>query len=267
MASYAPVGGSVGPHFDYYDVFLLQAWGERNWRIGQWCDKSSPTLPDTVLKILEEFMPSEDWTLSPGDMLYLPPRLAHFGVAQNDCITLSIGFRAPTHKQVLDDFTHFLCADEDTGVFYNDPDLEVPANPGLISDAALSRIDAILRRHLLDPHKRNQWFIQYTTEPKNVATLGEHDENFCENDLLSLLESGENLRQNEGSRFAYIVEANHILLGVDGKSYTLPSECLQNVIYLCENQSLDLQQLFENNDNTAMFALITSLVQEGSLYC
>ena len=93
MISYASDGGGVGPHFDSYDVFLLQAYGQRRWRIGKQKDLSLK--PDLPLKILANFQPEHDWVLNPGDMLYLPPRYAHDGVAIGECMTYSIGFRVP----------------------------------------------------------------------------------------------------------------------------------------------------------------------------
>ncbi len=93
MISYATDGGGVGPHFDSYDVFLIQAYGKRRWRYGKQKDLS--LLPDLNLKILAKFQPEFDDVLAPGDMLYLPPHLAHDGVAIGNCMTLSIGFKAP----------------------------------------------------------------------------------------------------------------------------------------------------------------------------
>ena len=95
MISYAPDKGGVGPHFDYYDVFLLQAGGRRRWRIGQACDSQSPLVPNQPMKILQEFETQEDYVLEPGDMLYIPAKLAHWGEAVGESITYSIGFRAP----------------------------------------------------------------------------------------------------------------------------------------------------------------------------
>ena len=108
MISYAAPGGGVGPHFDNYDVFLLQAHGQRRWRIGQMCDSESPMLAHGDLRILADFQGTEEWVLEPGDMLYLPPRLAHFGTAEDACMTYSVGFRAPSAAEVLTHFTDFL---------------------------------------------------------------------------------------------------------------------------------------------------------------
>ena len=96
MISYAVDGGSVGPHYDQYDVFLLQAEGQREWRIGQMCHEDSAILKGPMIRVLAAFEETERWVLNPGDMLYLPPQLAHYGIAQGECQTYSIGFRAPS---------------------------------------------------------------------------------------------------------------------------------------------------------------------------
>ena len=93
MISLATVGGGVGPHFDSYDVFLLQAHGRRRWQFGQQSDLS--LVEGLPLKILSDFVPEQEFVLEPGDMLYLPPQAAHDGVALDECMTISIGFRAP----------------------------------------------------------------------------------------------------------------------------------------------------------------------------
>lgn len=148
MASYAPEGGSVGPHFDHYDVFLLQAYGKRHWRIGQTCDETSPRLSNTPLSILKEFNETEDWVLEPGDMLYLPPKLAHFGIAENDCITLSVGFRAPTQEQMISHFSDFLLDRMSDQNFYEDPDLTLQNHCGEISDQVVSKVLQTLSEQL-----------------------------------------------------------------------------------------------------------------------
>lgn len=102
MVSYAVDGGGVGPHFDRYDVFLLQGEGQRLWRIGPYCDDSTPRLEHDSLHLLAEFETVEEYLLNPGDALYIPPGYAHWGVAQGDCTTFSLGFRAPTLADLSD---------------------------------------------------------------------------------------------------------------------------------------------------------------------
>jgi 50S ribosomal protein L16 3-hydroxylase len=106
MVSYAVPGGSVGPHLDSYDVFLLQGHGRRRWQISRQDDQRF--VPGIDLKILERFTPEAEWLLEPGDMLYLPPGIAHHGVAESECLTWSIGFRAPTDAELVTGFLDFL---------------------------------------------------------------------------------------------------------------------------------------------------------------
>ena len=164
MISFAAPGGSVGPHFDNYDVFLLQAQGKRNWKIGQMCSSESPLLQHADLRILAEFEESAEWVLEPGDMLYLPPRLAHFGIAEDDCMTYSVGFRAPSAAEVLTHFTDFLSqylTDEER---YTDADAQPVSDPHQIQTDALDRLKSLLAEHMSDERMLLTWFGQFMTE-------------------------------------------------------------------------------------------------------
>lgn len=132
MVSYAPPGGGVGPHFDSYDVFLLQGEGRRRWRISSQRDLA--LVPDAPLKILSHFRASREWILEGGDMLYLPPRCAHDGVALDECMTYSIGFRAPSAQDLCGRFLEFLQDRLDTPGLYADPQLKPTPHPALIND-------------------------------------------------------------------------------------------------------------------------------------
>lgn len=133
MVSYATDGGGVGPHFDSYDVFLLQIHGARRWRIGRLPD---PQLqPDVPLKILTNFVAEQEWLLEPGDMLYLPPRWAHDGIAEGECMTCSIGFRAAGAGELARELLQrALDADdgEAGGSLYRDPKQPATLQPGRI---------------------------------------------------------------------------------------------------------------------------------------
>jgi 50S ribosomal protein L16 3-hydroxylase len=131
MVSYAPPGGGVGPHFDSYDVFLLQGEGRRRWQISNQRDLA--LVPDAPLKILSRFRTGKEWTLEGGDMLYLPPRCAHDGVALDECITYSIGFRAPSAQDLCSRFLDFLQDRLDAPQLYADPDLKPTRHPAQIN--------------------------------------------------------------------------------------------------------------------------------------
>ena len=135
MVSYAAPGGGVGAHVDSYDVFLLQAHGQRRWRISQQTDLS--LVPKLPLKILQHFAPDQEWVLNPGDMLYLPPNVAHEGVAVNECLTYSIGYRAPQMHDVLDDLLGMMAGDDGED---HSPQLKLPA-PKAAAPAQLTAQD------------------------------------------------------------------------------------------------------------------------------
>ncbi|MBP0599337.1 cupin domain-containing protein [Herbaspirillum sp. LeCh32-8] len=138
MISYASDGGGVGPHFDSYDVFLLQAHGQRRWRISA---QEDLTLEEGVpLKILSNFQPEEEFVLEPGDMLYLPPHYAHDGVAVGECMTYSIGFRAPAYQELGEAFLEFMMDTIDLPGRYADPDLKPSAKPAELPVEMLARI-------------------------------------------------------------------------------------------------------------------------------
>lgn len=147
MVSYAPPGGGVGPHFDSYDVFLLQGEGRRRWRISSQRDLA--LVKNAPLKILSRFRASREWTLAPGDMLYLPPRCAHDGVALEDCITYSVGFRAPPAQDLCSRFLDFLQDKLDVRGMYADPGLRPTRTP--------ARIAPQLARGLLQLLEKAQW--------------------------------------------------------------------------------------------------------------
>ncbi len=169
MISYATDGGGVGPHIDSYDVFLLQLAGRRRWRVGR--AKQPALVPDLPLKILANFKPEHEWTLEAGDMLYLPPGWAHEGVADGECLTASIGFRAPTRNevgmQVLQRMLDVL-DDDDGGIGPRFRDASQAATdqpariPSRMTDFA---VDAV-RRLVEDPHSLHCALGEWLSEPK-----------------------------------------------------------------------------------------------------
>ena len=144
MLSLAPPGGSVGPHFDYYDVFLLQGRGKRRWQLGPRCDGDTPTLSGTPLSILKTFEAQQEWMLESGDMLYIPPGFAHWGIAMEESITLSIGFRAPANHEFVAAVADAAQQTRRADQRYTDPDLTAIAHPGEIPEEAVDRLQQVL---------------------------------------------------------------------------------------------------------------------------
>ena len=176
MVSYAADGGSVGPHFDYYDVFLLQGAGKRRWQIGAESDADCPFVPNTELKILQNFDPVDEWVLEPGDMLYLPPKVAHHGVAIGECTTFSVGFRAPAVSEMLDDLATELLSGIALPNHLTDPPLTPSMANQNISAAHLASVRKLLKDTLDNEKILGEWFAQYMTMPKYPDLVGMTEE-------------------------------------------------------------------------------------------
>ncbi|HSO06120.1 MAG TPA: cupin domain-containing protein, partial [Pelomicrobium sp.] len=164
MVSHAVPGGGVGPHFDSYDVFLLQGSGRRRWRIS--AQRDLDLVPGVPLKILRRFHPEQEWVLEPGDLLYLPPRYAHEGTAIDECTTYSIGFRAPSHQELASQFLDFLHDRLDLDGLYADPDLAPQRHPARIPPQMVARFAAALEKARWKPRDVAEFAGVFLSEPK-----------------------------------------------------------------------------------------------------
>jgi 50S ribosomal protein L16 3-hydroxylase len=165
MVSYAPRGGGVGPHFDSYDVFLLQGEGRRRWRISRQRDLA--LVAGAPLKILRRFRPAREWVLRTGDLLYLPPRCAHDGIALSDCITYSIGFRAPGAQELGARFLEFLQDELQLEGVYEDRGLRPARRPAWLSDEQVRKMRGMLRRIRWSDGDAVRFLGCHLTEPKS----------------------------------------------------------------------------------------------------
>ncbi len=164
MISFATDGGGVGPHFDSYDVFLLQAHGTRRWRIG--AQKDLSLVEGMPLKILRNFEPGQEFVLHPGDMLYLPPHYAHEGVAEGDCMTYSIGFRAPAFQELGEAFLQFMSDSIELPGRYADPELAPVKHPAEISRTMLDKVSSELNKVRFTEDDIAIFLGEYLSEPK-----------------------------------------------------------------------------------------------------
>ena len=169
MVSYAPAGGGVGPHFDSYDVFLLQGRGRRRWKVGRQDDLT--LVEDAPLKILRRFVPQGECVLEAGDMLYLPPGYAHDGVALDDCYTYSVGFRAPSHQELVSQFLMFLEERLKPPGRYQDADLATQAGPARIGPAMIARVQRALGSIRWNRGDIAEFLGTTLTEPKSQVVF------------------------------------------------------------------------------------------------
>lgn len=164
MISYATDTGGVGPHFDSYDVFLLQAHGQRRWRIS--AQRDLTLVEGMPLKILKNFQVEQEFVLEPGDMLYLPPHYAHDGIAVGECMTYSIGFRTPSYQELGEAFLQFMADTVCLPGRYADPDLALSQHPAEISRAMLTTIGDKLAKVRFTPDDIAIFLGEYLSEPK-----------------------------------------------------------------------------------------------------
>ena len=263
MISFATPGGSVGPHFDNYDVFLLQGQGKRNWKVGQMCNSDSPLLQHADLRILADFEQTDEWVLEPGDMLYLPPRLAHYGIAEDNCLTYSVGFRAPSAAEVLTHFTDFLSqflTDEER---YSDADAQPVSDPYQIQHDALGRLKSLLNEHMGDERLLLTWFGQFMTEPRYPELVS--GEELSEADLIDSLEQGAIIIRNPSARLAWSEVDDNLLLFASGQSRLLPGNLRELLKLICSADALHAENLGDWLGDENGLELVCQLIQQGSL--
>ncbi len=205
MVSYAIDNGGVGPHFDNYDVFLLQGLGKRRWLISDQDDRS--LVEDAPLKILRDFRPTHDWELASGDMLYLPPHWAHNGIAIGECTTYSIGFRSPSNQELAQQFLAYLQDTLQLDGIYADPDLKPQAHSAQIGDAMIDRVAETLRRISWNRDDVRGFLGAYLTEPKPHIFFESPDEPVEHEDFATACATG------------YHLDARSLLLFSDGQFF------------------------------------------------
>ncbi len=263
MVSYAVDGGGVGAHFDHYDVFLVQGLGRRRWEVGALCDDDTELLAHDGLRLLADFQATEEWMLEPGDMLYVPPRVAHRGVAiGDDCMTYSIGFRAPSRAELIEAWADDMIPDLSDSDRYGDPHLLQQDNPGEISAEALAQLQAMIAETLLDKARFARWFGQYNTTPKNpeIDWRPEHAEDA--DDIQQRLAAGMTLVRNPASRFSLIRETDtSLLLFVDGNCIA----CSDDTARFAERVCAETELAVPANSAPATLEVIALLVNAGSL--
>ena len=227
MVSFAAPGGSVGAHVDQYDVFLLQAHGHRRWAIdaSQALGGDAPPLDfrdDVELKLLREFGATHEWVLGPGDMLYLPPGVPHHGVAEDACLTFSVGMRAPSAAELLGDFVDTLAAGADEALRYRDPDLKPPRDPSEIDAAAMGRaIEALNMLRMNDPERLGDWFGRFITVYRSAGIV-QADEAAHHVDVAQALQAGAELARHPYSRMAWRRAKRGAVLFASGQALPVP---------------------------------------------
>jgi 50S ribosomal protein L16 3-hydroxylase len=265
MVSYASDGGGVGAHFDQYDVFLIQGLGKRRWQIGGHCNQDTALLPHSDLRLLADFKVTDEWVLEPGDILYVPPGFSHNGVAVgDDCMTYSIGFRAPSRYELIGHYVDDLLSKTDQDDRYSDAGLSVQSNPGEISATALERLHILILEKLSDQDAFVSWFGQYNSTPKYPDIDWRPEEPATLNFVKSSIAMGAILTRNPASRFAYVEKSEgKLLLFADGASFVCSDGLCDFARALCSQTSVAIKS--KNWGGKSLSDLILNLLNQGSV--
>ncbi len=257
MISYAPEGGTVGPHLDQYDVFILQAQGHRRWQINTRPVADDNQVANTNLRIQKDFTAEHEWLLEPGDIIYIPPGVSHYGVAMDDCLSFSIGFRAPSHTEMLTDFIDFISHDLSGNKTYKDKNLQQQLHPNEITESAVENIREIFNNYLNSGQPAlAQWFGHFVSDTKTDLRY-ENEEHF--ESFNALKQCHPVLCRNPASRFAFYGQNTETYLFIDGEDRVVSNRFAK---ILCAQRECDLNK---NTFNKAEQQIILSLYNAGQL--
>ncbi len=256
MVSFAAPEGSVGAHIDQYDVFLIQGLGTRRWLIDNRPEPAQAFRDDVELKLLREFSPSHDWVLQPGDMLYLPPGVPHHGIALEDCLTLSVGMRAPSHAELLLDLADTLAEALPEQARYGDPDLAPEASNGRIDAQVLQRVRASLQSLAqIEDARLADWFTGFITRYRSAGQAAAPPQPPTPTQVQQALATGARLHVHPLVRCAWHQQGERASLHIDGERFiTSPQLASQ----LARHQTLDADTIAQLNadDHTLIHAFL-----------
>jgi 50S ribosomal protein L16 3-hydroxylase len=261
MISFAAPGGSVGPHVDQYDVFLLQGHGHRRWEIDTDANADKNFRENTELKLLQTFAPSIAWTLEPGDMLYLPPGVPHHGEAVDACMTFSIGMRAPSQAELLSDFADSLLERLNDDQRYTDQDLIAVKDAGEIDKATAQRVLDIFQAHQPDSiEAAAAFFGRFITRYRNAMEIAPPPRVPTPKQILEKLDKGYALHAHPFARWAWSPEGKDAVLYVQGDAF---ATTLQVASILANAKTLMADDVA--NMPSSEHGLLFNLVERGYL--
>ncbi len=265
MVSFATDGGGVGPHFDNYDVFLLQGAGSRRWQIGPCCNQETPLRADSELRLLVDFHSEEEFCLNPGDVLYIPPRISHYGISTGNSLCYSIGFRAPSYGEMLMGFTDQIINDLLAEKRFVSHELKPNGHPGEIDPDMLVETLAELVQITNNPEQFLLWFGCHTTEPKYPELIESLEGALLPDDILRKLKTHCLLVKSPSSRFAYMTRPSVLHLFVDGRHFPLSGNALEAVQLLCERNKFESSEADFLINIKEIRVLLAALLNQGSL--
>ena len=267
MVSFAPKGGTVGPHDDSYDVFLVQGQGRRRWRIDARKNRDRSLKPGLDLKILKRFDAQREFVCERGDVLYLPPGVAHHGIALDDCLTYSIGFRAPNRGELWHELVHDAAETPEAAVLYRDPDVSPCTHPGEIDLASRKRAREMVRALDLSDDAIDRFFGRFASRLKPDHELPPPARPIRRSDFAKRWRRGDLIARSEECRFSYFRSGRSLLFYCGGHELALAPALLPVAELVSERRrftSRDLSTSLAKNPKARAF--LTALANHGAIF-
>ncbi|ENV14366.1 hypothetical protein F965_00610 [Acinetobacter schindleri NIPH 900] len=261
MVSYAPQGGSVGKHFDFYDVFLVQGYGQRRWQLGQMCNAETEFVPGQPLKLLPEMDVNFDEVLAPGDLLYVPPGLSHYGVAEDDCLTFSFGFRMPNVSDMMDRVGDKFAENEVLRNPLTDIIRDQISAAGEVTANELEYLKSKIMEQLHNSNVLEDAIMSLMSEPKYPENIPEAEE-IGTGDLEEALDQGYSIMLEPASRLLYTEEDDEILFWGDGEGLCISEAFAEKLKLIANGESVMLNLDFADED---MLEDLADLLNESIL--
>lgn len=266
QASIAVDGGNVGPHWDDYDVFLLQGEGRKRWQISYAPTTDEDFIPGVDLRLIENFKVDEEWVVEPGDLLYLPPKIGHFGISIGQSVTWSIGYRMPQINGLLDDFTHTVIEKVSPQLRLEDPAFPIEEE-GYLSGRAITQFKQQLEQHLqYDDEHFARWFSRALTAPRSLEGHQPLVTTYRIADLSTLIESEAELELNPHLVALYRKRGEDYLLYLGGEEFSLPKQAAPLIYGICQEGQLTAGVLRQIIAIDGLKELIISWVNLGYLH-
>jgi len=261
MVSYAPQGGSVGKHFDFYDVFLVQGYGQRRWQLGQMCNAETEFVPGQPLKLLPEMVVNFDEVLAPGDLLYVPPGLSHYGVAEDDCLTFSFGFRMPNVSDMMDRVGDKFAENEVLRNPLTDIIRDQISAAGEVTANELEYLKSKIMEQLHNSNVLEHAIMSLMSEPKYPENIPEAEE-IGTGDLEEALDQGYSIMLEPASRLLYTEEDDEILFWGNGEGLCVSEAFAEKLKLIANGESVMLNLDFADED---MLEDLADLLNESIL--
>ena len=241
MVSYAPQGGSVGKHFDFYDVFLVQGYGHRRWQLGQMCDADTDFIAGQPLKLLADIDVHFDEVLAPGDLLYVPPGLAHYGVAEDECLTFSFGFRMPNVTDMMDR----VCDKFSENQSLKNPLIDIirdqVSRAGEVTENELAYLKAEILTQLQNSIVLDDAIMSLMSESKYPENIPEAEE-IGTGDLEEAFDQGYLIQLEPASRLLYSDQDDQVLFWANGEAICISEQFTPFLQQIADGQSVALNQ-------------------------